>query len=212
MQVQKTYYPSRYYTSFCSIPEKKYLQKVHYFEKHEQKINHLNDTERHRIIKGYLSALFNIKAFTKYIAYSEVGIHMALNHELEENLQYFYLILYRKMVCYFHKGDYEETDKLCRQLYKMKQPYAIDGYFIKANKRMIRSSQQFYKKAIVFTISLAAIVYFINTIFVLSFYPALSPIFEIAVFSLVGLALSSLFVSEIYATVKAKRMLSEIMA
>ena len=211
MQIHKTYHPSRYYTSFCSIPEDKFLQKVQYFEKHQNKISLLDENERYKIYSQYLSSLFHVRAYTKYICFSDQVIQMSLNNDLEKSLDNFYLILYRKLIAYFIKGMYKECDQLCRQMFIMKHPYDINKFFILANKRIIRSKLQLYKNIIVLSLSCAVICYFINVIIISAFYPSLSDKFNIIVLIFLGFSVASLMVSEIYSTQKAKSMLSAIM-
>lgn len=212
MQIHKTYHPSRYYTSFCSIPENKFLQKVHYFEKHESKINLLDENERYKIYSQYLASLFYIRAYSKYINFSDQVIHLSLNNELEKSLDNFYLILYRKLIAYYTNGMYKKCDQLCRQMFRMKHPYDIDKLFIRANKRIIRSRQNIYKNIIILSLSCAAIFYFINVIIISSFYPSLSDSFNTFVLILLGFSVVSLLVSELYSTQKAKSMLSAILS
>ena len=211
MQIHKTYNPSRYYTSFCSIPETNFLQKVHYFEKHEQNINSLDEVERYKIYKEYLSSLFHIRAYEKFISYSDQVIQMSLNQELEASLEFFYLILYRKVIAYNMRGMYQNTDHLCRQMFRMNQPYDVTKYFIRANKRIIRSHQQFMRRAIVLSLSLAVSIYFIEIIIVSAFYPRLSYVFNIFVLVLLAISFGSLLVSELYSTQKAKSKLVAIL-
>ena len=212
MQTTSLYHPSRYYTSFCSIPEQKYLQKVHYFEKHETKINQIDISERYLITKYYLEALFRIKAYHKFIVYSDIILSLSLNIDLEDTLNYFHKVLRQKALANFAIGKYEKAAKLCRQIIKMDSDPKINRIFVKSTKRILRQNQQGRKALLIILLSAALIVYFLNIIFFIPFYPEIATFITKGKYVILIFSFFIVAVTEIAISRKANEELAEILS
>ncbi len=167
---------SRIYNSFCSIPNEKYLQKIHYFEKNEKLIDNLLEQEKYFIYCEYAHALFSLGVYNKFIPYCNQVLAMSLEPTMEENCKMFRKLLARKASALYKVGSYLESIHICKELLKMKQTEeGTQSIYIKSQKRIERNHSRIFKGILIITISTLLIIYFIKSIFLASFYPNLEP-------------------------------------
>lgn len=179
---------SRILTSFLSIPQNKYLQKIHYFEKKEDQIQQLPSTEQYLLYTLYADALYNLSVFTKYLAYNHQVLAMSLNPQLEEDNNVFKTLLSRKASALYRLGNYQESIYICKELLKMDyQKNYISRLFVKSQKRIERDKDHRFKAMLILLISALSVIYFIQSIFLSAFYPDLNKYFNLVLVGITGI-------------------------
>lgn len=177
---------SRTYNSFCSIPSKKYLQKIHFFEKKEAIINNLSEQEKYFIWWEYAHALYNLGVYNKFIPYCNQLLAMSLEPRIESDSKMFKKLLTKKATALDQIGSYLEAIHVCKELLKMeKTDNEIKTIFIKSQKQIERDHKRQSKAILVLLISALLIIYFIKSIFLESFYPNIEPVIDFVLLSIV---------------------------
>lgn len=161
-------------TSFLSIPQTKYLQKIHYFEKKEDQIQDLPSSEQYLLYSLYADALFKLRVFNKYLAYNHQVLAMSLNPELEEDQNVFKELLSFKAKAHYRLGNYQQCTYICKELLRMDyRKNHIPKLFVNAQKRIERDQDHRFKAILIILISALSVLYFVKSIFLSAFYPEL---------------------------------------
>lgn len=212
--IDKTTYQlhSRTYNSFCSIPDKKYLQKIHFFEKKEAIIYNLSEREKYFICWEYAQALYNLGVFNKFIPYCNQLLAMSLEPRIESDRKIFRKLLTKKAVALDKTGSYFEAIHVCKELLKMEiSDNEIKKVFIKSQKQIERDHKRKTKAILVLLISTLLIIYFIKSIFLKSFYPDLEPVIDYVLFGILLTILIQIVWNERLIHKRAKKTLLDFL-
>ncbi|MFT7452434.1 MAG: tetratricopeptide (TPR) repeat protein, partial [Patescibacteria group bacterium] len=94
---------------------------VHFYEEYESDIQLLTVEEYFEMSAAYIAALFEVGAYTSYLASCddviESVIYFNINKFEGENI--YYKLLFRKAVALYHLMEYEQSEKILRELIRM---------------------------------------------------------------------------------------------
>ncbi len=169
---QHTYY-SRVYRDFRSIEPGAHRDVVHFYEAHETEIRNAEFEEYFEILVAYTEALFETGAYRKHLLMSDVAIGESMSQELEVvyGKLVFEHMIFRKAASHYNLAEFDEAQNLLGQLIRIDPEHEEARRF---HRKCLyhRRPRWLYqaRAAAIFLFLLAALVIFIELLFVRPFY------------------------------------------
>jgi hypothetical protein len=186
-----TTYHSRVYRDFKSIEATDYRSLIHFFERHEKKINSLEFDEYFEILYNYTVALFETGAYQKHILMANVVAEACILSNLPKGFHHktvYRHTLFKKAAAHFNLMEFSKADHILCELLKMDPEDETSARFLNKSLRSQRTGFLKTTRAIgIFLILAAALLVVIDVLFVKSFLKK----FDNIVFSLSSLVMIS---------------------
>lgn len=105
---------------------------IHFFEKHEEAIRHLNREEFFELLQYYLDALFACGEYARYLQRVEEALLLALDTRVHtiKGEEVFHHLLFRKAASAYHLGKSEQTRHLLRELLRLNPHHRLARRFL----------------------------------------------------------------------------------
>lgn len=201
MSFIKPTYQSQVYQSFREIQPKAYRVIVRFFEEHQKSIERLEFEEYLELLFSYGNALFELGAYTKYLAVAD-GI---LEQSISNNIQFihgkdiFCETLFQKGASHYNLMEYDKADHLIRELIKIEPTNEVAIKLLKRIDRKLKA--KFTKNIHAFSVGFfmaSAIVICIELLIIQTFYNQWQDAFEIIRIILFALGIAIVALGEIY--------------
>jgi tetratricopeptide (TPR) repeat protein len=120
MHQPQTYY-SQLYRNFRAIEVGEYRKLVHFYERYEKEIVHLEFAEYFELLVTYTNALFEIAAYQKHLLMADVVIEISFSENITEvgGQEIFHATLFQKAASYYNLFDFPKAIYVLTELIKM---------------------------------------------------------------------------------------------
>jgi len=143
----KSTYHSKLYQAFKEIEATDYRTVMRFYEERSEAISRLDDDEYFELLFIYMSALFELGAYAKYLKKVDGVIEIAIlnNVEFFQGKDLFCELLFQKAAAHFQMMEYEQAEHTARELLKITPNYPEAALLL---KKILRKSQPRFTKTI----------------------------------------------------------------
>ncbi len=129
---------SSVYLNFKEIDAQEFRTIVHFYEEYEEDIQLLTVEEYFEMSAAYIAALFEVRAYTSYLASCDDVIESVIYFNIEqfEGENIYHKLLFRKAAALYHLMEYQQSEKILRELIRM---HPEDKEVISFLKRCLRA-------------------------------------------------------------------------
>lgn len=172
-QLSSTYH-SNIFQAYKDIEARDYRAIVSFYESHKKEIKSLDFHEFFELRIAYVSALFEVAAYQKYLAEVDDAIEVSImnNIKIHKGYNVFQRLLFRKAASHYHLGEYKKAKHILRELVKICPSEDLYSRFLK--KCMWKTTPTYVRntRAIsIFMFMLSAFVILVELLFVKNFFP-----------------------------------------
>ena len=201
MHFSPSAYRSKIYRDFKEIDACEYRTIIRFFEENQERICNLELEEYFELMVTYLSALFEIGAYERYLRLADGAIETSIIHNIHffRGEDVYRKLLFRKAASHYNLHQNDEAEHVLRELIKI-DPYDEDAIrFLKKclwlrKPEYIKNTRGF---SIVLLFSAAAIICF-ELLLIRPFFTEYIATVELSRMVLFGLGLISMFIGDIY--------------
>jgi tetratricopeptide (TPR) repeat protein len=207
MNQPQTYY-SQLYRNFRAIEAGEFRKLVHFYERHEKEIVHLEFVEYFELLVTYTNALFEIAAYQKHLLMADVVIEISFAENITEvgGQEIFHATLFQKAASYYNLFDFPKAIYILSELVKMEPNNPEVAEFLERCLRQNRPQLIRHTRAIAIFIFLAtALIISVEALIIRNFYANWAHLVEISRNYLFVLGFIVLIGGELVHRFKAKR-------
>ncbi|MFK7809329.1 MAG: hypothetical protein AB8F74_16105 [Saprospiraceae bacterium] len=138
---------SSVYLNFKEIDSAEFHSIVHFFEQNEEDIQLLTLEEYFEMHLAYITALFEVGAYTSFLASCDDAIESVINFNIEEynGEAVYHSLLFRKAISLYHLMKYEQSEKILWQLARMRPEKEVVSFLKKCKRaqppKIVRKSR-----------------------------------------------------------------------
>jgi tetratricopeptide (TPR) repeat protein len=124
---------SSVYLNFKEIDDRAFQTIVRFFEENESDIQLLRFDEYLEVLLAYTAALFEVGAYSNYIAVCDYAIESVIYFNIEQygGEDIYAKLLFRKAASFYHLMEYKKSEKILRELIRINPDDKLTAAFLR---------------------------------------------------------------------------------